>query len=65
MPEHEESHDLLQRLVQLGEQLVAQARQMDGARRVTATGLADLQATIAQLTDSANELEQYVETPRA
>lgn len=59
--QQEGSHDLVRQLSTIGDQIQTLARGMDGQQRIPRQRLEDLQAMVAQLTDIANELEQYVD----
>jgi len=50
---------LVHQLHSLGERVLTLADAMEAQGRVDAERLQDLQALIAELTDAANELEQY------
>jgi len=62
MQEQDGRDVLVQQLTDLGEQVKVLAGQLAGPGRVSAERLADLQSTVAQLTDTANELQHYVDT---
>lgn len=63
MQEQEARRDLVRQLATLGDQLQTLARGMEreDERRIGPQRLEDLQAVVAQLTDVANELAQYVD----
>ncbi|MGI8553931.1 MAG: hypothetical protein ACR2PL_24570 [Dehalococcoidia bacterium] len=54
--------DLLRQLCSLGQRVQTLAEQMEGRDRMDTQQLEDLQAAVAELTDTANDLEQYVNT---
>jgi hypothetical protein len=61
MQANDERHALIQQLTTIGERVQAVARAMGAGSRIDSQHLDDLQALAAQLTDTANELAQYVD----
>jgi len=55
---------LVHQLHSLGERVLTLADAIEAQGRVDAERLQDLQALVAELTDAANELEQYANTSR-